>query len=379
MALPKPSPDSPGSSTDTGRAPGDVPQRVLIWRRFRRNKLAVFGALVLIGLIFVSVFSEFLAPSTPHAYDAARTHAPPQQLHFVDTSDGFELGMYVHDYEVERDPETYANTYAADESTKVPVGFFVQGQSYEMWGLIPMDRHLIGAKEPDQEVYFLGADRNGRDMASRIIHGTRVSMSIGLAGVALSFVLGLVLGGISGYFGGRIDNLIQRLIEFLMSIPTIPLWMGLSAAVPREWGAIQTYLAITVILSLIGWTDLARVVRGRFLSLRQEDFVTAARLDGCRSGRVIGRHMLPSFTSHIIASLTLAVPFMILAETSLSFLGLGLQAPVVSWGVLLQEAQNIHSIAGAPWVLLPGVAVTVAVLVLNFVGDGVRDAADPYK
>lgn len=379
MALPKPSPDSPGSSTDTGSAPGDVPQRVLIWRRFRRNKLAVFGALMLIGLIFVSVFSEFLAPSTPHAYDAARTHAPPQQLHFVDTSDGFELGMYVHDYEVERDPETYANTYAVDESTKIPVGFFVQGQSYEMWGLIPMDRHLIGAKGPDQEVYFLGADRNGRDMASRIIHGTRVSMSIGLAGVALSFVLGLVLGGVSGYFGGRIDNLIQRVIEFLMSIPTIPLWMGLSAAVPREWGAIQTYLAITVILSLIGWTDLARVVRGRFLSLRQEDFVTAARLDGCRSGRVIGRHMLPSFTSHIIASLTLAVPFMILAETSLSFLGLGLQAPVVSWGVLLQEAQNIHSIAGAPWVLLPGAAVTVAVLALNFVGDGVRDAADPYK
>ncbi|GAB3718596.1 ABC transporter permease [Nocardiopsis nanhaiensis] len=379
MALPKPSPDSPGSSTDTGSAPGDVPQRVLIWRRFRRNKLAVFGALMLIGLIFVSVFSEFLAPSTPHAYDATRTHAPPQQLHFVDTSDGFEPGMYVHDYEVERDPETYANTYAVDESTKIPVGFFVQGQSYEMWGLITMDRHLIGAKDPDQEVYFLGADRNGRDMASRIIHGTRVSMSIGLAGVALSFVLGLVLGGVSGYFGGRIDNLIQRVIEFLMSIPTIPLWMGLSAAVPREWGAIQTYLAITVILSLIGWTDLARVVRGRFLSLRQEDFVTAARLDGCRSGRVIGRHMLPSFTSHIIASLTLAVPFMILAETSLSFLGLGLQAPVVSWGVLLQEAQNIHSIAGAPWVLLPGVAVTVAVLALNFVGDGVRDAADPYK
>ena len=242
-----------------------------------------------------------------------------------------------------------------------------------------MDRHLIGAKDPDQEVYFLGADRNGRDMASRIVYGTRVSMSIGLAGVAMSFVLGLVLGGISGYFGGRIDNLIQRVIEFLMSVPTIPLWMGLSAAVPREWGAIQTYLAITVILSLIGWTDLARVVRGRFLSLRQEDFVTAARLDGCRSGRVIGRHMLPSFTSHIIASLTLAVPFMILAETSLSFLGLGLQAPVVSWGVLLQEAQNIHSISGAPWVLLPGVAVTVAVLVLNFVGDGVRDAADPYR
>ncbi|WP_017606553.1 ABC transporter permease [Nocardiopsis alkaliphila] len=377
--LPERSLPPEAATNEPDEIPGDVAQRVLIWRRFKRNKLAVFGALLLCGLVLISVFSEFLSPSTPYAYDAERTHAPPQRLHFVDTDDGFELGMYVYDYRVERDEETYANTYEVDESAKVPVGLFVQGQAYRMWGLFPMDRHLIGAKDPDTEVYFLGADRNGRDMASRIIHGTRVSMSIGLAGVALSFVLGVVLGGLSGYFGGRTDNYVQRVIEFLMSIPTIPLWMGLSAAVPRDWGAIQTYFAITVILSLIGWTDLARVVRGRFLSLRQEDFVTAARLDGCRTGRVIGRHMLPSFTSHIIASLTLAVPFMILAETSLSFLGLGLQQPVVSWGVLLQEAQNIHSISGAPWVLLPGVAVTVAVLVLNFVGDGIRDAADPYK
>ncbi|WP_017573218.1 ABC transporter permease [Nocardiopsis halotolerans] len=356
--------------------PGDAPQRVLIWRRFRRNKLAVTGALVLCALLLVSVFSEFVAPSTPDAYDAERTYAPPQRLHFVDTSDGFDLGLYVYDYQVERDPETLANVYTVDESEKIPVGFLVRGEPYELWGLIPSDIHLIGASDPDQDVHLLGADRNGRDMASRIVYGTRVSMSIGLAGVALSFVLGLVLGGLSGYLGGRVDNGIQRVIEFLMSIPTIPLWMGLSAAVPREWGSVQTYVAITVLLSLIGWTDLARVVRGRFLSLRREDFVTAAR---CGTGRIIGRHMLPSFTSHIIASLTLAVPFMILAETSLSFLGLGLQPPVVSWGVLLQEAQNIHSIANAPWLLLPGAAVTVAVLVLNFVGDGVRDAADPYR
>ena len=377
--FPTDTPESTETNTAGSKDIGDVPQRVLIWRHFRRNKLAVFGALVLCLLLLTSLFAEFLAPSTPQAYDATRTHAPPQRVHFVDTEDGFDLGMYVYDHQAERDEETYANTYSTDRSTKIPIGFFVQGQPYRLWGLVPMDRHLLGPTDPDAEVYFLGADRNGRDMASRIIYGTRVSMSIGLAGVALSFALGLVLGGISGYFGGRIDNFIQRIIEFLMSIPTIPLWMGLSAAVPREWGAVQTYVAITVILSLIGWTDLARVVRGRFLSLRQEDFVTAARLDGCSTRRIIGRHMLPSFTSHIIASLTLAVPFMILAETSLSFLGLGLQAPVVSWGVLLQEAQNIHSIAGAPWVLLPGAAVTVAVLVLNFVGDGVRDAADPYR
>ncbi|WP_236567951.1 MULTISPECIES: ABC transporter permease [unclassified Nocardiopsis] len=361
------------------RTAPDLPQRTLVWRRFRRNKLAVVGVLVLCALLLVSVFSEFLAPSTPSAYSAEHTYAPPQRLHFVDTEDGFDLGMYVYGYQVERDPDTLANTFTVDESVKIPVGLFVRGEPYEMWGLFPSDRHLIGAADPQQRVYLLGADRNGRDMASRLIYGTRVSMSIGLAGVALSFVLGLVLGGLSGYLGGRVDTAIQRVIEFLMSVPTIPLWMGLSAAVPRDWGPVQTYLAITVILSLIGWTDLARVVRGRFLSLRQEDFVTAARLDGCGTGRIIGRHMLPSFTSHIIASLTLAVPFVILAETSLSFLGLGLQAPVVSWGVLLQEAQNIHSIAGAPWLLLPGAAVTVAVLVLNFVGDGVRDAADPYR
>jgi peptide/nickel transport system permease protein len=378
-----PNPDHAPSAPATARAaaesPGDAPQRVLVWRRFRRNRLAVAGLLVLAALAFVAVFAEFAAPSTPDAYDAARTHAPPQRLHFVDTDDGFDLSLFVYDYEVARDPETLANTYTADESAKIPVGLLVRGRPYELWGLIPMDRHLIGARDPAHQVYFLGADRNGRDMASRIVHGTRVSLSIGLAGVAVSFVLGLVLGGISGYVGGRTDDLVQRVIEFLMSIPTIPLWMGLSAAVPRDWGPVQTYLAITVILSLIGWTDLARVVRGRFLSLREEDFVMAARLDGCRGARVIGRHMLPSFTSHIIASLTLAVPFMILAETSLSFLGLGLQPPVVSWGVLLQEAQNIHSIAGAPWVLVPGLAVTVTVLVLNFVGDGVRDAADPYR
>ncbi|PDP88422.1 peptide ABC transporter permease [Glycomyces fuscus] len=380
-----PPPEGPRGATAAPATPaaadarGEAPRRTLVWRRFRRNRLAVTGALVLCAFVLVSVFSEFIAPSTPDAYNAERTYAPPQALHVVDTSDGFDPGMYVYGYRVERDPETLANTYTVDESVKIPVGLFVRGEPYEMWGLIPSDIHLIGASDPDQDVYFLGADRNGRDMASRIVYGTRVSMSIGLAGVALSFVLGLVLGGLSGYLGGRVDNAIQRVIEFLMSVPTIPLWMGLSAAVPREWGAVQTYLAITVLLSLIGWTDLARVVRGRFLSLRQEDFVTAARLDGCGTGRIIARHMLPSFTSHIIASLTLAVPFMILAETSLSFLGLGLQPPVVSWGVLLQEAQNIHSIAGAPWLLLPGAAVTVAVLVLNFVGDGVRDAADPYR
>ncbi|RNL83060.1 ABC transporter permease [Halostreptopolyspora alba] len=337
------------------------------------------SAVIVVMFALVGVFAEFVAPTTPSDYSADHTHAPPQRLHFVDTTDGVDLGLYVHGYESTRDEETLAREFTVDEDHKIPVGFFVRGEPYEMWGLFGTDRHLIGPEDPDERMYLLGADRNGRDMLSRIVYGTRVSLSIGLAGVALSFVFGIVLGGISGYVGGRTDTLIQRAIELLMSIPTIPLWMGLSAAVPREWGPLQTYFAITVILSLVGWTDLARVVRGRFLSLREEDFVLAARLDGCGPARVIGRHMLPSFTSHIIASLTLSIPLMILAETALSFLGLGLQPPVVSWGVLLQEAQNIHSIANSPWVLLPGVAVTVAVLVLNFVGDGIRDSADPYR
>ncbi|WP_393916568.1 ABC transporter permease [Halostreptopolyspora alba] len=370
---------SRSTEDDTDGRTAVAPQWKLVLRRFRKHRLAMASAVIVVMFALVGVFAEFVAPTTPSDYSADHTHAPPQRLHFVDTTDGVDLGLYVHGYESTRDEETLAREFTVDEDHKIPVGFFVRGEPYEMWGLFGTDRHLIGPEDPDERMYLLGADRNGRDMLSRIVYGTRVSLSIGLAGVALSFVFGIVLGGISGYVGGRTDTLIQRAIELLMSIPTIPLWMGLSAAVPREWGPLQTYFAITVILSLVGWTDLARVVRGRFLSLREEDFVLAARLDGCGPARVIGRHMLPSFTSHIIASLTLSIPLMILAETALSFLGLGLQPPVVSWGVLLQEAQNIHSIANSPWVLLPGVAVTVAVLVLNFVGDGIRDSADPYR
>ncbi|MDS1272405.1 ABC transporter permease [Lipingzhangella sp. LS1_29] len=361
------------------RTPGAESHSQLVWRRFRRHRLAMASTIVVGLLALVAIFAEFVAPTTPEDYSADHTHAPPQALRFIDTSDGIDLGLYVYGYSSERDPETLAREYTVDESHTIPVGFFVEGTEYEMWGLFPANRHLIGPVNADDPMYLLGADRNGRDMLSRIIYGTRVSLSIGLVGVALAFLIGIALGGISGYFGGRTDTIVQRLIEFTMSIPTIPLWMGLTAAVPNDWGPLTTYFAITVILSLIGWTDLARVVRGRFLSLREEDFVLAARLDGCGRARTIRRHMLPSFTSHIVASLTLAIPLMILAESALSFLGLGLQPPVVSWGVLMQEAQNIHSIAGAPWTLLPGVAVTVAVLALNFIGDGIRDSADPYQ
>lgn len=361
-------------------------QWALMWRKFRKHKLAVVGGIVTLLIYFVALFAEFLAPFAADAFSSQYTYAPPQPLHlFLETEEGRRFFPHVNGYKVEVDQAALRRTFVVDEEQVIPVQFFARGTPYKLWGLFESDLHLIGPVEYDEDpqritipMYLLGADRLGRDMLSRIIHGTRISMSIGLVGVALSFVLGILLGGISGYYSGAVDNLIQRVIEFLRSIPEIPLWLGLAAALPKSWGPLQIYFGITIILSLLGWTGLARVVRGRFLSLRTEDFVMAARLDGNSEMRIIWVHMVPSFMSHIIASLTLAIPGMILAETALSFLGLGLRPPVVSWGVLLQEAQNIRAVATAPWLLLPGIAVVTAVLALNFLGDGMRDAADPY-
>ena len=355
-----------------------APQWKLVWWSFRRHRLALIGGVVTLLVYLVAIFGGFLAPYSKDFYNADYAYAPPQRLHFVDDGD---WGMYVHGYRSTQDPVTLALTWTVDEKKKVPVGFFVKGEEYKLFGLITMDTHLIGPKggADASPMYLLGADKNGHDLLSRIIHGAAISMSIGLVGVAIGLVLGIILGGVSGYFGGVVDTAVQRVIEFFMSIPTLPLWLGLAAAVPPGWSPLQRYLMITVLLSIISWTDLARVVRGKFLSLREEDFVTAAVVDGASQPRIIFRHMLPSFTSHLIASLSLAIPGMILAETALSFLGLGLQAPTVSWGVLLQEAQQIRVVATAPWIMLPGVAVVITVLALNFFGDGLRDAADPYK
>ncbi len=352
----------------------------LMWWKFRKHRMAMVGGVVTLIIYAIAIFVEFLSPSSPGVIRADYTWAPPQQLHlFRQTEQGLRWDPYVNGYKVEIDPEALRRTFVIDEETIVDVGFFVRGEPYKMWGLWETDLHLVGSTDAEVPVYFLGADRMGRDLLSSMIYGTRVSMSIGLLGVVLSFFLGILLGGISGFYGGTVDNLIQRIIEFIRSIPTIPLWMGLAAALPTDWPPLRIYFGITIILSFIGWTGLARVVRGRFLSLRTEDFVMAARLDGASELTTIWRHMVPSFFSHIIASLTLSIPGMILAETSLSFLGLGLRRPVVSWGVLLQEAQNIRSLATAPWLLIPGLAVLVAVLALNFLGDGLRDAADPYN
>ena len=352
----------------------------LFWRKFRKHKVALVSLWVVVGIYLVALLADFIAPFDPGEINRRAIYAPPQALHLIlPTGSGWRLQPHVYAYASKRDPETLQRVYVLDPTDVVEIRFWAPGRGYRLAGLIPMRHTLFGPKNPKDRFHLLGADRQGRDMFSRLVMGTRVSMSIGLVGVTMSLILGIVLGGISGYYGGWIDIMIQRVIELLQSIPTIPLWMGLTAAIPLTWSPLTVYFIITIILSLVGWTTLARQVRGKFMSLKHEDFVTAARLDGLSERRIILGEMVPSFSSHIIASVTLAVPVMILAETSLSFLGIGLRPPVVSWGVLLQEAQNVRSIAQAPWLFVPGIAVIVAVLALNFLGDGLRDAADPYR
>lgn len=353
----------------------------LVAGKLIRQKVAMVAGAIILFLYLVGIFAEFLAPALPTTSRPQYTYAPPQGFSFfVEKPDGSsEFNFHVKGYKVEIDKVALRRTFVVDDSKVVPIGFFVKGAAYDLWGLIPMNRHLIGPINPNDPMYLLGADRLGRDVFSRLVYGTRVSMSIGLVGVAMSLILGVVLGSISGFYGGWVDTLIQRVIEVVSAMPTIPLWLGLAAAIPLTWSPVNVYFVITIIVSLLGWTSLAREVRGRFLALRSEDFVVAARLDGSSETRLIFRHILPSLTSHILAVVTLAVPTMIVAETSLSFLGIGLKPPVVSWGVLLQDAQNIRTVATAPWLLIwPSLAVVLAVLSFNFFGDGLRDAADPY-
>ncbi|MCB0115352.1 MAG: ABC transporter permease, partial [Caldilineaceae bacterium] len=338
----------------------------LMWRKFVRNRAALTGGIVIVTFYIVALFANFLSPYTLTTRFRDRVYLPPQGIHFFDEG---RLSPFVYGVKTSLNIETFERESEVDTSVKYPVRFFVKGEPYKLFGLIEADIHLFGV-EGDGAINLLGTDRQGRDMLTRVLLGSQVSLTIGLVGVALSLFLGTVLGVVSGYFGGWIDELIQRVIELVRSFPSIPLWMALSAAIPAVWPPMRVYFAVTLILSLIGWTWLARQLRGLVLSLRNADYVLAARLMGGSNTRIIFRHLIPASFSHIIVVATLAMPSMILAETALSFLGLGLQPPVTSWGVLLKEVQNLQSIAIYPWVFSPVIFIVVAVLAFNFLGDG---------
>ncbi|HOT93212.1 MAG TPA: ABC transporter permease [Anaerolineae bacterium] len=349
----------------------------LVWWKFRRHKLAQIAMVVLGILYFIAIFAEFVSPHDPlHRYKQYLAF-PPTKIHIRDVQGNFHT-PFIYGMKMGRDPVTFRPVYQEDTSIIYPIGFFVRGDPYKFWGLFTTDVHLFGTGPENMPLFVLGTDTIGRDVLSRIFYGGRISLSVGLVGIAISFILGLALGGISGFFGGVVDEAIQRSIEVITTLPTIPLWMALAAALPREWPPVRIYFATTLILSILGWTGLARTVRGRLLSMREEDFVLAARLDGESEWSIITRYMIPGFASYIIVSLTGALPGMILGETSLSFLGIGLNPPTISWGVMLQDAQDIMNVAHYPWILWPVPVVVLAVLMFNFAGDGLRDAADPY-
>jgi peptide/nickel transport system permease protein len=386
----------------------------LMWWKLKRHRLGVWCGFFILGLYAMALFVEPIAPYNLHerqrAYvltvptqnDEARAladgsvfapgdepresgfrlvnkalvYVPPQAIYWF--HEGELTWPFTYGLKLQRDPETLARIYTNDTERRYPLRFFCSGDTYRFWGLFETDFHFV-CPGASGTMFLLGTDRLGRDMLSRIIYGARISLSIGLVGIALSFMLGIVIGGIAGYYGGLIDNIVQRIIEIVRSFPNLPLWLALSAALPVTWSPILVYFGITIILALLDWPGLARAVRSKLLALREEDFATAARLMGARPNRIIARHLLPGFMSHLIASATLSIPTMILAETALSFLGLGLRPPITSWGVLLNEATNINAVATTPWLLTPAIPVIMFILAFQYLGDGLRDAADPYK
>ncbi|WP_247900810.1 ABC transporter permease [Paenibacillus pabuli] len=350
----------------------------LIYQKFKKHKLARISMYLLGAFYIIALFAQFIAPYGLQSYDSKYVNAPPMGLRFVDADGKFHIKPFVYELKSERDPETLRKMFVPDTEKKHFFKFFVKGEEYKFLGLIPMSTHLFAVDEPGR-IFLLGTDGMGRDLFSRIVLGSQISLSIPLVGVGISFILGLIIGGISGYFGGWIDSMIQRIIEIIRSFPTLPLWMALSAAIPPRIPVVTMYLYIVIIFAFIGWTDLARVVRGKFISLKNEDYVIAAKIAGVGDAKIIVKHLLPGFMSYLVVATTLAIPSMILGETAMSFLGLGVRSPATSWGVLLQEAQKIENVALYPWKLIPLAFVILTVLTYNFIGDGLRDAADPYK
>jgi peptide/nickel transport system permease protein len=348
----------------------------LMWWKFKRHRLAVYSGIFLAFLYLTILISEFLAPYNLHSRHMDFIYAPPQRVHLF--HEGKFIGPFVYGRDLSLNMDTLKREYSDNPDKVQPIRFFCHGDSYKFWGAWEGDLHLI-CPARGGELYLLGTDRLGRDLLSRIIYGARISLTIGLIGVAVSFILGITIGGLAGYHGGILDLIVQRVIEVLQSIPSIPLWLALAAIMPATWSPITIYIGITFILGLLHWTGLARAVRSKLLSLREEDYVLAAQLMGAKTGRIIARHLMPGFISYLIASATLAIPGMILGETALSFLGLGLRQPITSWGILLTEAKNVSVVALYPWLLFSMVPVILVVLTFNFLGDGLRDAADPYN
>lgn len=348
----------------------------LMWWKLKRHKLAMGSFIVLALIYFGAIFCEFLTPYNLHTRNTQYIYAPPQSIHLF--HEGEFVGPFVYGYNYTLNMENLKREFTPDKSKVEKLRFFCSGDEYRFWGLFDSNKHFVCPAE-NGEFFLLGTDRLGRDMYSRIFYGARISLTIGLVGIAVSFILGIVIGGIAGYYGGMTDNIIQRLIEILRSFPELPLWMALSAILPVTWSPLLVFFGITMILALLDWTGLARAVRSKLLALREEDFCTATQLMGAKPKRIIGRHLLPGFMSHLIASASLSIPGMILGETALSFLGLGLRPPITSWGVLLNEAQNINVVALYPWLMFPVIPVIIVILGFNFLGDGLRDAADPYK
>ncbi len=350
-------------------------QKKLMWWKFKRHKLAVVSGIFL-ALCYLSIIvSEMLAPYSLETRNTKFIYAPPQSVHLF--HEGKFIGPFVYGYKTRLDMKTLKRVHTPNLKKVEKLRFFCSGDKYKFWGLVESSFHVVCPAKGGQ-FFYLGADRLGRDVLSRMIYGARISLTIGLIGISISFTLGIILGGLAGYYGGWVDLVVQRLIEVVQSLPSIPLWLALAAIMPVTWSPILIYFGITIILGLIDWTGLARAVRSKLLSLREEDYVLAARLLGAKPSRVIGRHLVPGFMSHLIASATITIPTMILGETALSFLGLGLRSPIVSWGVLLNEAQNINVVALYPWLMYPVLPVILIILAFNFFGDGLRDAADPY-